>query len=199
MTLGLYVPGDSPLHRAPAAAKLLALVVLGVGAFQLASSAWMASGLALVVLLGALAGVPPRTLLAHARPALVMLAVIFVAHALLTTWPQGLLVVLRFGLLILSATLVTLTTRVADMVGVVERACGPLRRVGVSPARVGLVLALAIRFVPVLAEKLREIREARWARGVDRPTVMVLVPLLIKTLRFADQTAEAIDARGFEG
>lgn len=199
MTLGLYVPGDSPLHRAPAAAKLLALVILGVGAFQLASSAWMASGLALVVLLGAFAGVPPRTLLAHARPALVMLAVIFVAHALLTTWPQGLLVVLRFGLLILSATLVTLTTRVADMVAVVERACGPLRRVGVSPARVGLVLALAIRFVPVLAEKLREIREARWARGVDRPTVMVLVPLLIKTLRFADQTAEAIDARGFEG
>lgn len=199
MTLGLYVPGDSPLHRAPAAAKLAALVVLGVGAFQLASSAWMASGLALVVVLGALAGVPPRTLLVHARPALVMLAVIFVAHALLTSWPQGLLVVLRFGLLILSATLVTLTTRVADMVGVVERACGPLRRVGVSPARVGLVLALAIRFVPVLAEKLREIREARWARGVDRPTVMVLVPLLIKTLRFADQTAEAIDARGFEG
>lgn len=199
MTLGLYVPGDSPLHRAPAAAKLASLVVLGVGAFQLGSSAWMAGALAVVVLLGACAGVPPRTLLAHSRPALVMLVVIFVAHALLTTWPQGLLVVLRFGLLILSATLVTLTTRVAEMVAVVERACGPLRRVGVSPARVGLVLALAIRFVPVLAEKLREIREARWARGVDRPTVMVLVPLLIKTLRFADQTAEAIDARGFEG
>lgn len=199
MTLGLYVPGDSALHRAPAGAKLVALVVLGVAAFQLASPAWMAGAVGLVVLLGALAGVPPRTLLAHARPALVMLAVIFAAHTVIATWEEGLLVVLRFGLLILSATLVTLTTRVADMVGVVERVCGPLRRVGVSPARVGLVLALAIRFVPVLAEKLREIREARWARGVDRPTVMVLVPLLIKTLRFADQTAEAIDARGFEG
>lgn len=199
MTLGLYVPGDSALHRAPAGAKLISLVVLGVAAFQLDSPAWMAGAVALVVLLGALAGVSPRTLLAHARPALVMLAVIFAAHTVIASWEAGLLVVLRFGLLILSATLVTLTTRVADMVAVVERVCGPLRRVGVSPARVGLVLALAIRFVPVLAEKLREIREARWARGVNRPTVMLLVPLLIKTLRFADQTAEAIDARGFEG
>lgn len=199
MTLGLYVPGDSALHRAPAGAKLISLVVLGVAAFRFDSPAWMAGAVGFVVLLGALAGVSPRTLLAHARPALVMLAVIFAAHTVIASWEAGLLVVLRFGLLILSATLVTLTTRVADMVAVVERICGPLRRVGVSPARVGLVLALAIRFVPVLAEKLREIREARWARGVNRPTVMLLVPLLIKTLRFADQTAEAIDARGFEG
>lgn len=198
MTLGLYVPGDSLLHRAPAGAKLTGLVVLGVGAFQLDAPAWLAAGLGLVVLAGALAGVSPRVQLAHARPALIMLAFIFVAHAVLTSWQQGVSVVLRFAVLITSATLVTLTTRVAEMVNVVERACTPLRRVGVSPARVGLVLALAIRFVPVLAEKLREIREARWARGVDRPTVMVLVPLLIKTLRFADQTAEAIDARGFE-
>lgn len=198
MTLGLYVPGDSALHRAPAGAKLAGLMGLGVGTFQLGSPVWLVGGVGLVVLVGALAGVAPRVLLAHARPALVMLAFIFAANALLTTWEQGAFVVLRFGLLILAATLVTLTTRVAAMVGVVERACGPLRRFGVSPARVGLVLALAIRFVPVLADKLREIREARWARGVDRPTVMVLVPLLVKTLRFADQTAEAIDARGFE-
>lgn len=198
MTLGLFVPGNSVLHRTPAGAKLISLVVLGVAAFRLDSPAWMAGAVALVVLLGGLSGVSPRTLLAHARPALVMLAVIFAAHTVMASWEAGLLVVLRFGLLILSATLVTLTTRVADMVAVVERVCGPLRRVGVSPARMGLVLALAIRFVPVLAEKLREIREARWARGVNRPTVMVLVPLLIKTLRFADQTAEAIDARGFE-
>ena len=198
MTLGLYVPGESVLHRTPAGLKLVGLVVLGVGAFQLNSAAWLGAGAVVVVLAGALAGVSPRVLAAHARPALVMLAFIFAAHAVLTSWEQGLLVVARFALLILSATLVTLTTRVAAMVEVVERACGPLRRVGVSPARGGLVLALAIRFVPVLAEKLREIREARWARGVDRPTVLVLVPLLVKTLRFADQTAEAIDARGFE-
>lgn len=198
MSIGLYVPGDSLLHRTPAGVKLAALVVLGAAVFQLASRGWLAVAVAAVGLLGASAGVSPRTLLAHVRPALLLLGVIFVAHAFVTSWEHGLVVVLRLAVLIASATLVTLTTRVAEMVRVVETACRPLRRLGVSPAKVGLVLALAMRFVPVLAQKLHEIREAQWARGAPRASVAVLVPLLVKTLRFADQTADAIDARGFE-
>jgi biotin transport system permease protein len=84
------------------------------------------------------------------------------------------------------------------MLETLERALQPLRRFGVSPARLGLLLSLTLRFIPLLATWLREIQEAQRVRGLDRNTFAVLVPLLVKTLRTADTLAEAIDARCFD-
>ena len=48
------------------------------------------------------------------------------------------------------AALVTLTTRVTEMLDVCQRLLRPLRRFGVDPDRAGLVLALTIRCIPLL-------------------------------------------------
>ena len=50
------------------------------------------------------------------------------------------------------AALVTLTTRVTEMLDVCQRLLRPLRRFGVDPDRVGLVLALTIRCIPLLVD-----------------------------------------------
>jgi biotin transport system permease protein len=82
----------------------------------------------------------------------------------------------------------------------VERVCAPLARVGVSPGRIGLVLAMALRFIPLLAERAARVREAHAARGGSlrgvRGTAALVVPLLVQVLRLADAVAEALDARG---
>ena len=50
------------------------------------------------------------------------------------------------------AALVTLTTRVTEMLDVCQRLLRPLRRFGVDPDRVGLVLALTIRCIPLMVD-----------------------------------------------
>jgi biotin transport system permease protein len=70
-----------------------------------------------------------------------------------------------------------------------------LRIIGVDPTRVGLAFGLAVRFVPVLASVAADIREAQAARGLDRSVFALAVPLTLRTLRMADEIAEAIDAR----
>ena len=40
--------------------------------------------------------------------------------------------------------------------------------------------------------------EAQRARGLDRSAIALLVPLLIKTLKMADNLSDAIDARGYD-
>ncbi|MGY1745068.1 CbiQ family ECF transporter T component [Blastococcus sp. SYSU D00695] len=197
MTLSLYVPVASPVHRAPAGLKLAALAALAVALFLADRLAVVAGVLGAVLLLGlALARLPWRALLAQVRPVWPWLAVLLAFHLLVTDWRTGTLVVLRLLTLVLAAAVVTATTRVTELVAVVTWLARPLAVVGVRPARVGLVVAMTLRFVPLIAERARGVREAQAARGATGASWSVVLPLMIQVLRLATTLGEALDARG---
>jgi biotin transport system permease protein len=201
VTLALYVPRASPVHRAAAGSKLLALAGLGVLVFAVPTLPVAAGALAGVLLVAvALARLPVSLLLRQARAVVVWLVGLFVVHALVTDVLTGAVTVLRLLALVLAAAVVTATTRVSAMVAVVERVCAPLRWVGVRPARIGLVLAMALRFIPLVAERADRIREAQAARGGSlrglRGLARTVVPLLVQVLQLAHTVSEALDARG---
>lgn len=201
MTLALYVPRASPVHRTPAGIKLLALTGLGALVFAVPTWPVAAGALAGVLLVGLFVARLPVALLARqARAVAWWLAAILVLQAVLADPVAGVVTVLRLLALVLAAAVVTATTRVTAMVGVVERLCAPLRYVGVRPARIGLVLAMALRFVPLVAERADRIREAQAARGGaaqgPRALAATVVPLLVQVLQLAHTVSEALDARG---
>ena len=94
--------------------------------------------------------------------------------------------------------LVTLTTKMSDMIDVVERVIRPLGYVGINPSKVSMMLSMVIRFIPLMMREAQEILEAQRARGLDRNAIALLVPLLIKTLKMADDLSDAIEARGYD-
>ncbi|RBY75754.1 energy-coupling factor transporter transmembrane protein EcfT [Geodermatophilus sp. TF02-6] len=195
--LSLYVPGTSPVHRAPAGLKLAVLAGLGVGLFAVSRVEVLAGVLAGVLVLGlGVARLPVGVLWAQVRPVWVLLAVLFGFHLVVTDAATGAVAVLRLLVLVLAAALVTATTRVTALVAVVEWLARPLRLVGVRPARVGLVIAMTLRFIPLVAEQAARIREAQAARGAQRVRLGAVVPLLIAVLRLAHTLSEALDARG---
>ena len=201
MTLALYVPRASPVHRTPAAVKLLLLAGLGVLLFAVPTLPVVLSGLAGVVLVGlGVARLPVAVLARQARVVLWWLVALFAVHALVTDVLTGAITATRLLALVLAAAVVTATTRVTAMVAVVERVCWPLRFLGVRPARIGLVLAMALRFIPLVAERADRIREAQAARGGSvrglRGLRTTVVPLLVQVLQLAHTVSEALDARG---
>jgi biotin transport system permease protein len=106
--------------------------------------------------------------------------------------------VVRVLVVILMANLVTLTTRTDRLVDAIERALRPLRRLGVNPGRVALMLAMTITTIPVIAGYAAQIREAQRARGVPVAPLAFVVPLLVMTLKHADDLADALTARGVD-
>ena len=201
MTLALYVPRASPVHRTPAGAKLLALAGLGALVFAVPTLPVAGGALAGVVLVGLLVARLPAALLARqARAVAVWVVAIVAVHALVTDLLTGLEAALRLLALVLAAAVVTATTRVTAMVAVVERVCAPLRFLGVRPARIGLVIAMALRFIPLVAQRADRIREAQAARGGSvrgpRGLTTMVVPLLVQVLQLAHTVSEALDARG---
>ena len=195
--LSLYVPGTSPVHRARAGLKLAALAALGVGLFATARLDVVAGALVLVLAVGVVAArLPVRALTSQVRPVWLWLAALFGFHLLVTDALVGAVAVLRLLALVIAAAVVTATTRVTALVGVIEWLTAPLRVFGVRPARIGLVIAMTLRFIPLVADRAARIREAQAARGGDRLRLAMVVPLLVQVLRLATTVGEALDARG---
>ena len=195
--LSLYVPRTTPVHRAPAGLKLAVLALLGLALFATARLVLVAAALVLVLAAGLLwARLPRRALTSQVRAVWIWLVALFGFHLLVTGPLVGAVAVLRLLTLVLAAAVVTATTRMTALVAVIEWLTSPLRVFGVRPARIGLVIAMTLRFIPLVSDREARIREAQAARGAHRMRPAMVVPLLVQVLRMATTVGEALDARG---
>lgn len=195
MTFGLYVPRSSPVHALSAKVKLLILAIAGIVTVLIANPLWLTGLLAGVNGGLLLARLPLRAVWHHLHPMLPLLVAILLLQGLFGDWQAGGVAVLRFLILVELATLVTLTTRISDMVEAIERGLQPFARFGFRPAQVSLMIAMALHLIPVLLNQFQQIQEAQRARGLDRHPIALIVPLFIKTLRMADDLSDALDVR----
>lgn len=195
-TLALYWPGSSLLHRAPAGAKLLALLV--GAAVVVAVNHPAVSGAVLVAVAAAvlLSGVPLRVLVRQAKPLVVVITVLTVFQVLIGRPAEGLVAAVRLLAVAALALAVTLTTRPTALVDWLERT---LRRMHIRPVRVfriGLTVGLALRSLDHLGVVAHRVLDARRARGLGRSLRAFAVPTVVAATRFAHGVGEALDARG---
>jgi len=198
--LALTSPVQTPYHRLPAGAKLAALAGVTVVLFRLDSPAPLAVALAAIALLHIPGGWP---FAAHAlrlmRPLWPFALVIALWHLWIRDIGGGLTILLRLTAALAAANLVTMTTRLSDMIAILERLAAPFARIGLPPRRLALAIALAIRFVPVLSDRLALLSDAWRARSPRSPGWRIVTPAALATLDDADHVAEALRARGGAG
>lgn len=199
LSLGTFHPGRSWLHRTPARAKLVALMLLGVGLVIVpAPFAWVvgSSALALVVLVGVSARLPLHLAARALRAALLLAALAAAYQWWRSGWQVAVGVLTTVVALILAGVIVTMTTPMDALVDEVVQAARPLRRVGVRPEWVGLGVALTLRGVPAIIQVGVESRDAARARGLERNPRALLVPTAVRTVARARRMGEALAARG---
>ncbi|MBB1033189.1 energy-coupling factor transporter transmembrane protein EcfT [Dietzia sp. CQ4] len=194
-----YQPGHSLLHRLPAGLKILLVCALILAVSLSVRDAWhVLPALGFAAALYAIGRIRPRAAWDQVRPVLPMLLAILVLQWIVADLDTALRVSGALLVAVAVAGLVALTTRVSDMLDAVTRAAQPLRRVGVSPDRVALVLVLTIRAIPLLARQLRQVTEARRARGLGMSIRALVVPTVLGALTTADQLGDALAARGVD-
>lgn len=192
----LYRPGSSLVHRAPAGLKLalLAAVALLLSLVPLTAVS-VAVALVCACALFLLARFSPRIVIEELWRMRWLVLVLGVALAVfvspLTAWiSTG-----RVVTILLTASLLTLTTRMSDLLAVLHRLLSPLRRLGVDADAVAMTLSLTLTMIPVVAGFADRVRDAQRARGV-KLGVRAAVPLLVLALRHADDVGDALAARG---
>lgn len=195
--IGLYSPGRSFIHRAPTLLKLF-LLSLGVVAVGVLQQPWQL-GIAVLVVLGLFltARIPPRAAAAQIAPILWMLAIAVPIQVLLAGWLVAGLMAGRLVTAVALAALFTLTTTVTAVLEAFQRMLRPFGR-WIDADRVGLVVALTIRCIPLVAQIVTEVLEARRARGTRGSVMALAVPVVVRSLYAADALGEALVARGLD-
>lgn len=194
--LGIHVPGDGWLFRTPVGIKYFLLLVLVTPVLLLVK--WPATLAALVValLLLATSGILPLRALRLGWMMWLILGALVTFH-FVTLDPVAAFV--RPGNLlvaILAARMLTLTTSTPDLLDALVVVLRPLGVLGLNPDQVALAVALMIRSIPYLLGSVDDARMAARARGLERNPALLLVPVVISAVAYAERSGEALVARG---
>jgi energy-coupling factor transport system permease protein len=242
VTVGQYIPGTSVVHRIDARAKLIAFIGLLVATITQASYTANAIGFIAVVLIVRASGIPIGYVLSGIRPVVPLLILYFIFNFLFlgnydptgsaVLWRQPIDIgpyhiaftvtdnslrqsaqgVVRVIALILLASVLTLTTTITAMAKAVEWLLQPFRRIRVPGHEIAMMLAIAYRFLPTVAEEIENLMKAQASRGADfgqpgpfrfvartRQLVPVTVPLFVSAFRRAEDLIVAMESRCYVG
>ncbi len=222
--MGQYRPLDSFLHRLDARSKIMPVMIVLVLSLLTGSSLFYISVLAVLVAGLLTSGVAPSLLWSNFKPILFLVAITAIYHLLFTGRDTDVLLTvfgfsitsgavhaaffysLRLFLFVAIAFLVTLTSSPSELADAFTRILSPLQKIRVPVSDVGLILFMAIRFIPVLYDEFETIKHAQIVRGVRfsgslwhrlKKTVYIIIPVFIASLHRADELALAIQARGY--
>ena len=190
---------DSLIHRAAPGPKLLALIAL-----ILAVSWSPLAGLALTVALYALAFKNLTKFFKQLWALKLLIALITIPQLLFgTPWQTVFDSTLRITDAMLLATLFSLTTKTQALLDAIEGALNsktlrPLTRLGLKPETVSLAFVMTMNAIPMIMKFVGQIKEAQSARGMKPTPVRMTIPLLVASLKYSDEFAEALTARGVE-
>ncbi|MFB9309356.1 biotin transport system permease protein [Agromyces hippuratus] len=195
--IGVFHPGRSLVHRTPALAKLGLLAVLVTVIALQTSLVALAVASGLVAALFVVARLPVGLVWRQIVPILWLLAFAVPVQVIFGGWEAAATMAVRLVLAVALAALYTLTTPVTATLDAMQALLRPLRR-WIDADRVGLTLALTIRCVPLLADIVREVLEARKARGAEGSVMALAVPVIVRALQTAEHLGDALTARGFD-
>ena len=110
---------------------------------------------------------------------------------------SGLSIILKLAAAFTFANLVTTTTSLADFSALIEKAMAPFDGNGAQGKKLGLMIALTLRFIPVFIERGQPAASCP-SRAQHQKTALggLFFPLALSALDDAEHVSEALNARG---
>lgn len=224
-SFGSYYPGEGVLYRLDPRTKLLGGIAFLIISLMARTPAALVPLALFVAALYALARIPAGRAVRSLVPLLGIVVVVgvlnlFTDHGgrvLVRLWvlqiSEGSLasfgfISVRMLLMMCAMSLVTMTTMTLDLTHAVERLLAPLARLGVPAHEIGMMLGIALRFMPQFATEFVQTYRAQVSRGARlaggpfgavRMLSSVAVPLFASVFRHAETLSAAMDARCYHG
>lgn len=229
ITIGQYIAGNSPIHKMDARIKILCAFYFIVLLFVIRNPVQYAVITLFIAFMVKLSGVALKFILRGLKPMLFILLFTVIINIFMTpgepifeldifSWTlsitkegvvTGIYMLLRLIYLVIGTSILTLTTSPLMLTDGIEKILSPFRVIKVPAHEIAMMMTIAIRFIPTLAEEADKIMKAQTARGADfesgsimrraKAMIPLLVPLFVSAFRRADELAVAMDARCYHG
>ena len=223
--IGQHIDRGSPLHSTDARIKLLTVLALSVVILKTSPGGLLVTALFLLTIT-LYSKVGPLELFLSTRPVWPFFVILFLVYVFTTPGVylaaippipiaisrEGLYLgtsqISRFFLLLLAASLLTMTTSLIEITMALEHLLRPLQIIGISSHNTALMVNMALRFIPLLQREMLQIRQAAAARGAAmrhvgvqekiRLLVYLCTPLVLNIIRRSDELVQAMEARGYQ-
>ena len=223
--IGTYQPERTPLHGLDTRANIGFLLLMTVAVFAAHSS--LSLGICALLLAAALllARITPMQLAAAMRPAGIVLAFALLTGTLCPAasgdiaigpiglsgagFVRGAVSVVRIALVVGFSLVVASTTTQTQLVDAFTQIFSPLASFGIPVGDIAMSLSLALRFIPLTVDEFGRISAAQAARGARlgkqgaiatvKRLRSVVVPLTVRLFSYADDVANAMARRGYDG
>ncbi|MEK4247631.1 energy-coupling factor transporter transmembrane protein EcfT [Psychrobacillus sp. FSL K6-2684] len=226
MIFGRYIPGDSLIHRLDARAKLI-FVFLFIAVVFIANN-WITYGILVLFtfLIIRMSKIRLYFLINGLKPVVFLIIFTFLLHmiftregALIFEWKfikiyeeglkQGIFISIRFFVLVILTSILTLTTTPISITDALEILLNPLKKWKLPVHELALMMSISLRFIPTLMDETDKIMKAQMARGSDMTSgsmkermnaiVPLLIPLFVSAFKRAEDLATAMEVRGYKG
>lgn len=196
--LSLYYPTGSFIHQTPTWLKLLVLAVVSTALIWLPNSYWALLAVVAPLLGYFLARLPFRIFVSDLFRLSWLIVFLLITQLIFNDPVQAATVIARLTTIILAAQLFTRTTKIEHLITTVEQLAKPLQPLGVNPYKVALAVALMLSALGQIVAFIGQVRDAQRARGVRLAAWSWVVPVLVLSLKHADDVADALVVRGLD-
>lgn len=184
------------LHSVPTGVKLAVIAVIGIVALIFRDAVINWSMFAVLVVIGFTARLRVKNFLRTWIYVAVLVAIVMGLQYLFGSMESGLAVGGTVFACVQAALILTLTTSVAQLLDTFTTLVSPLRFVGATPETIALTASLMVRAISHISGLLGEAERAARARGLDSSLKARVVPAILRSVKYAQDTGRALDARG---
>jgi energy-coupling factor transport system permease protein len=207
LTIGKYIPKNSPIHNLDPRAKMISVLFQVTSVMLVKNLLGYIIPVAFFVLFMALSRIKPVVYLRSLKSMWFLIVFAVVVQYFIGGISSSLYIGLRLSLIFLFATMFTYTTPpLLTARGIVDI----LKYFGVKDEQredFGMMLAISIRFIPILLDEADRIIKAQISRGAKysekglrnklSAITSIIIPLLVSSLRKAEELSLALQARKY--
>ncbi|WP_166822959.1 energy-coupling factor transporter transmembrane component T family protein [Brevibacterium limosum] len=184
------------LHEVPTGVKLAVIAVIGIVALICRDAVINWSMFAVLVVIGFTARLRLKYVLRTWIYVAVLVAIVMGLQYLFGSMESGLAVGGTVFACVQAALILTLTTSVAQLLDTFTVLVSPLRFFGANTEAIALTASLMVRAISHISGLLGEAERAARARGLDSSIKARVVPAILRSVKYAQDTGRALDARG---
>ena len=193
ITIGQYLPGNSPVHRLDPRTKILLIIAFLIVLFTVGNFAGYLALALFLFFVNKTANVPFKMLIKSLKPLLFFIIFTAVINLFLTRgepiFKWGIITITKEGVsltismslrlifLVIGTSVLTYTTSPIVLTDGIESLFRPLSKIGFPAHEIAMMMTIAIRFIPTIIDETDKIMECRCYRGGEGRTKLKAIKM----------------------
>ena len=194
--ISVYSSDLTWLHKIRAGRKLLFLMLTSVFILPIKEVQILCCFLLFVIILYFSLGKSFWKKIILIRPIIPLLVIILLIQVWMGSFWDGIGIICRLVAMILLANLISISTRMTDIIAAIEPILKFFGIFGISSKYLSIAVALCIRFVTVFFQLWNDLDFAYRARTGKKGGLRLILPFIIQVMKVSEIVGDALTARG---